>query len=145
MVWGGGWPMAINPQKDVAAEINISISRKVCMKTSCLQILHRTDGLLLFNFNNLTKISLIFSYLNTSVINLLQKFQQNSLFGNVNLDMRLRDGSIPETLSHLLPLIDNLNSIQGENIAQLVAFDNANSYSEMAMGMLKMARFLAIL
>jgi hypothetical protein len=96
----------------------------------------------------LTKISLICSYLNTSVINLLQKFQQNSLFGNVNLDMRImreRDGdrSIRETLSHLQPFIANLNSIQGGNIAQLVAFNNANS--DMAMAMLKMARFLAIL
>jgi hypothetical protein len=86
--------------------------------------------------------------LNTSVINLLQKFQQNSLFGNVNLDMRImRDGDrdrsirVRETLSHLQPLIANLNSIQGGNIAQLVAFDNANS----DMAMLKMARFLAIL
>jgi hypothetical protein len=76
------------------------------------------------------------------VINLLQKFQHNSLFGNVNLDLSFQDRSIREELSHVLPLIDNINSIQGWNIEQLGAFYNANS--EMAMAMLKMARILGI-
>jgi hypothetical protein len=48
-----------------------------------------------------------------------------------------------QTLSHILPSIENINSIQGRTIAQLVGLYNANS--GMAMAMLKMARFLDIL
>jgi hypothetical protein len=92
-------------------------------------------------------LTLIFSYLNTPVISLLQKFQQSSLFGNVNLDLRLhplgRRNELRETLSHILPSIDNINSIRGQTIAQLVGLSNANS--DLAMAMLKMARFLDIL
>jgi hypothetical protein len=90
------------------------------------------------------------------VINLLQKFKQNSLLGNVNLDLRLQKGlwgidntpnaqwnRLLKTLAHLLPAIGNINSIRSEKIAQLAGLYNANS--EMAMTMLKMARFLDIL
>jgi hypothetical protein len=83
--------------------------------------------------------------LNTPVINLLQKFKQNSLFGNVNLDLYAERSTneLLQTLSHILPSIENINSIQGRTIAQLVGLYNANS--GMAMAMLKMARFLDIL
>jgi hypothetical protein len=81
--------------------------------------------------------------LNTSVINLLQKFKQNSLFGNVNLDLHKRDSSIRQTLTHLLPLIDNIHSIQGQNILQLAALYYANS--GMPHCGIMMARFLEIL
>jgi hypothetical protein len=82
--------------------------------------------------------------LSTPVINLLQKFQQNSLFGNVNLDICIAGGNtLLQTLSHILPSIDNINSIRGKTIAQFAGLDNANN--EMAMTMLKMARFLDIL
>jgi glutamate-1-semialdehyde aminotransferase len=77
------------------------------------------------------------------VINFLQNFQQKSLFGHVNLDLRQHIGvNLRETLSHILPSIDNINSISGETITQLVSLCNANS--EAAMAMMKMARFLDI-
>jgi hypothetical protein len=47
-----------------------------------------------------------------------------------------------QALSYILPSIDNINAIRGAKIAQLVGLHNANS--EMAMTMLKMARFLVI-
>jgi hypothetical protein len=91
--------------------------------------------------------------LSTPAINLLQKVKQNSLLGNVNLDLRLQKAlwgidNTPnaqwlKTLSHLRPAIDNINSIRYEKIAQLAGLYNANN--EMAMTMLKMARFLDIL
>jgi hypothetical protein len=80
-----------------------------------------------------------------SVIDLLEKFQRKSLFGNVNLNLRLQHDALilTKTLSHVLPFIDNINSIQGANLAQLVNFYNSNN--ELAMAMLEMTRFLAIL
>jgi hypothetical protein len=45
-------------------------------------------------------------------------------------------------LSHILPSIDNINSIRGAQITQLAEMYNADS--EMAMALLKMARFLDI-
>jgi hypothetical protein len=92
---------------------------------------------------------LICSYLSTPVIDLLEKFQQKSLFKNVNLDLRLQQdtptkkNTLIQTLSHVLPFIDNINSIQGANFEQLVNFYNSNN--ELAMAMLEMTRFLAIL
>jgi hypothetical protein len=83
--------------------------------------------------------------LNTPVINLLQKFKQASLFGNVNLDLRLHSGMITttflKTLSHILPSIDNINAIRGDKIAQLASLYHVNSEAAIA---LKMTRFLDI-
>jgi hypothetical protein len=84
----------------------------------------------------------------------LQKFLQNALFGNVNLDLRLlqqdksiRENTLLTTLSHVLPLINNnsinFNSIQVGSIAQLANFQSANN--DLAMRMLERARILAIL
>jgi hypothetical protein len=76
------------------------------------------------------------------VINLLQKFQQASLFGNVNLDLCIAGREISlKTLAHMLPLIDNINSIRGTNITLLAGLENTDS----GMAMLKMARFLDFL
>jgi hypothetical protein len=88
---------------------------------------------------------------------LLQKFQQASLFGNVNLDLRLQKSigngknnklnaqwnRMLQTLSHTLPSFDNINSTRCENIANLAGLYNANS--EMVMALLKMTRLLHIL
>jgi hypothetical protein len=84
--------------------------------------------------------------MNTQIINFLQKFQQKSLFGNVNLDLSLNFNSrktLLKALAHILPLIGKINSIRGQDIAQMASLYNADS--EMAMAMLKMARFLDIL
>jgi hypothetical protein len=79
-------------------------------------------------------------------MNFLQKFQQASFFGNVNLDLRLHplgiNNELLQTLSHILPSIDNINCIRGARITQLVGLSNSNS--EAAMTMLKMTRFLNI-
>jgi hypothetical protein len=82
--------------------------------------------------------------MSTSVIDLLEKFQQNSLFGDVNLNLRLQHdtNTLTKTMSHVLPFIDNINSIQGAYFEQLVNFYNSNN--ELAMAMLEMTRFLAI-
>jgi hypothetical protein len=42
----------------------------------------------------------------------------------------------------VLPFIDNINSIQGATLEQLVSLYNSNN--ELTMAMLEMARFLAI-
>jgi hypothetical protein len=80
--------------------------------------------------------------LSTPIIDLLEKFQKNSLFGNVNFDFCMQQHTLilPQTLSHLLPFIDNINSIQGADFEQLVSLYNSNN--ELAMAMLEMARFL---
>jgi hypothetical protein len=84
--------------------------------------------------------------LNTPVINFLQKFKQKSLLGNVNLDLPLQKftewntNTLKESLSHLLPAIDNINSLRGQKY-QLIGLCNANSE---AKAMLKMTRFLEI-
>jgi hypothetical protein len=78
------------------------------------------------------------------VINLLQKFQQASLFGNANLDLHMHTRNLRETLAHILPSIDNINAIRGGKIAQLAVLYNANANNEMAMAMLKTARILDI-
>jgi hypothetical protein len=66
------------------------------------------------------RINLIvnFSYLDTSVLDFLEKFQQNSLFGNVNLDIKSSMSSQGRLtlLSYVLPLINNINSIFASDI-----------------------------
>jgi hypothetical protein len=62
--------------------------------------------------------SLHFSYLDTSVLDFFEKFQQNSLFGNVNLDIKSSMSSQGRLtlLSYVLPLINNINSIFASDI-----------------------------
>jgi hypothetical protein len=75
--------------------------------------------------------------MSTSVID------QNSLFGNVNLDLHMLQETLilPQTLSNVLPLINNINSILVYNFAQMVNL--YNSGNELALSMLQMTRFLA--
>jgi hypothetical protein len=81
--------------------------------------------------------------LNTPVINFLQKFQKKTLLGNVNLNLRFNTvNRLLKALSHILPSIDNINSIQGAKVTQLAGLHDANN--DMAIAMLK-ARFLDIM
>jgi hypothetical protein len=61
-----------------------------------------------------------FSYLDTSVYDFLQKFQQKNLFGNVNLEIGSTMSSQGRLtlLSYVLPLINNINSIQARYIME---------------------------
>jgi hypothetical protein len=53
-------------------------------------------------------------------------------------------GNILTTLSHLMPLIKNINSIQLTSMAQLSDLYNADSNSHPTMDMQKMPRILGI-
>jgi hypothetical protein len=82
----------------------------------------------------------------TSVLNFLRQFHQNSLFRNVNLLLHLEIeeemDTLLTTMSDVLPLIrDNINSIQLVSLSQCLIY-NANS--DMAMDMLMMSRILQL-
>jgi hypothetical protein len=81
------------------------------------------------------------------VLKFLEKFQQNALFTNVNLDFPRMDTRLLPTLDHVLPLIvnnndGNINSIQLWHIGRLENIYMSNY--ELAKNMLKMTRILVI-
>jgi hypothetical protein len=77
----------------------------------------------------------------------MQKFQQNSLLDNVNLEFdKLSPKDIVQpVLCHILPLINGIVSIDLEDSAQLVDFYDAGKSKEiyeMNMKMMEKTRFL---
>jgi hypothetical protein len=74
----------------------------------------------------------------------MQKFQQNDLLDNVHLAFG-KLASIHPVLSHMIPLINGIVSIDVMNSAQLVGiYDAANSKEmhELNMKMMEQTRFL---
>jgi hypothetical protein len=79
------------------------------------------------------------------VLNFIQKFQQNGLLDNVDLEFGELSAKkiLQPVLCHLLPLFNGIKSIEVEDSGQLVDFyDAANSHYEMSMKMMEQTRFL---
>jgi hypothetical protein len=87
-----------------------------------------------------------FSYFDQSVLNFMQKFQQNGLLDNVQLlfdNLSVKD--IQPVLCHILPLINGIVSIGVADGAQLAhIYDDANSKEiyELNMKMMEEPSFL---
>jgi hypothetical protein len=88
-----------------------------------------------------------FSYIDQSVLNFLQKFQQNGLLDKVNLEFpKLSKDIVQPVLCHLLPLVNGIVSIFMDS-AQLVHFydaGNSKEIYELNIKMMEETRFLAI-
>jgi hypothetical protein len=89
-----------------------------------------------------------FRYFNESVLNFIQKFQQNNLLDNVCLCIgHLTKDIVQPVLCHLLPLINGIVSIGLRESAQLVDFydaENSKEIYEMNMKMMEKTRILAL-
>jgi hypothetical protein len=89
----------------------------------------------------------LFSYLDQSVLNFMQKFQQKDLLDNVNLWLEKLPSKaiIQSVLCHLLPLINGIRSIDLRDSAQLVHFydaENSTEIYELNMKMMEKTRIL---
>jgi hypothetical protein len=78
----------------------------------------------------------------------MQKFQQNGLLDNVHICIwRLPKDIAQSVLCHLLPLINGINSINLEEIAQLVDIYDAGNTKEiyaLNMKMMEKTRVLCV-
>jgi hypothetical protein len=79
----------------------------------------------------------------------MQKFQQNGLLDNVNLEFSclLSKEKIHPVLCHLLPLMNGIFSIDMMNSAQLVDFydaGNSKEIHEMNMKMMEQTQYLIV-
>jgi hypothetical protein len=89
-----------------------------------------------------------FSYLDMSVLKFMQRLRYNALLSNVNLwftSSKLSKDTPMEAMAHVLPLINNINSIQSWDIykfSQILNAGNHNEYSQMAKTMLVRTRIL---
>jgi hypothetical protein len=81
-------------------------------------------------------------------MNFLQKFQQKSLFVNVNLSIssQLTMGTVLPVLAHVLPLVISINCLQTARIYEFIRIceHNNHEYSQLVGGMLENARILHI-
>jgi hypothetical protein len=90
-----------------------------------------------------------FSYFDQSVLNFMQKFQQNGLLENVNLLFnKLSPKDIVQpVLCHLLPMINSINSIEVSDSTKLVdIYDAGNNKEiyELNIKMIEETRLLAV-
>jgi hypothetical protein len=88
-----------------------------------------------------------FSYFDQSVLEFMRKFQQNSLLDNVRLviDDELKKDIVQPVLTHLLPLVNGILSIEFSDSAQLVDIYKARKDKEIYernMEMMEKTRFL---
>jgi hypothetical protein len=79
----------------------------------------------------------------------MQKFQQNGLLDNVNLEFAklFPKDIVQPVLCHILPLINGIISIAVQNSAQLVDFYNAGNSKEiyeLNMKMMEQTRILGV-
>jgi hypothetical protein len=79
----------------------------------------------------------------------MQKFQQNGLLHNVNLEFGELSAKniVQPVLCHLLPLTNGILSIEVENSAQVVDFydvENSKEIYELHVKMMEETRFLAV-
>jgi hypothetical protein len=80
----------------------------------------------------------------------LHRFQQNSLLQNVNLDLgNIPTGKLLPFLTHILPLIDSIESVKTAKIHQLIEIcedpvENNNGLSQMVKTAMAQTRILEI-
>jgi hypothetical protein len=84
--------------------------------------------------------------LDTSVLQFLQKFQQKCLLDNVNLSFGiLPDNIFAPALTHLLPLLDGIVSLElyeSSQLSNIYHAGNGTEFANLAMEMMEKTRFL---
>jgi hypothetical protein len=130
----GDWDLALTLLTDVPMPLHIKNFQEIQIRLG------------FFQEKNCTIPLISLSYFDRSVLGFLQEFHHNYLFTNVNLKMSTKDITSPENqlefLTHFLPLMTNINSI--ELLAPSLYYLDLiqNECSELLMPMLASAQVL---